>query len=1213
MRKFTFILSLLVAFVATAMAQVEVGKVYTMTRKIDATSAVTESDGKLYARTLAEGERSQQWLIEAGENGVMVRNMSTGRYMNPMGTSTQWITVQYEPANLYAVAVGEYWTLNTTNDTNNYYAMHMAGGGNIVGWETSTDNTQWNFTEVAVDAAELEGLVAGWDLADLIARISEPIGKVVLTPSMISSNANIGYHDGAYADMLDGNPNTHYGTAWAGYISQNHYIQIDLGEEALDIDEFTYTWVNRNNANNTPEAGYISASTDNVTFDKLVTFDKTADGSSDVQSVNVDAGGSNAFGPLSMKNAQGEAYRYIRLTCTSSNFNQTEVDYTMAIAELALKVKTTPEDEAILAHCATAQAVLDNADATIDEIKAAKETLFNAVMCEVTYNYNWNGNLIKTSTVEINKDSQYPALQVPYGYVVASGAPEGVCEESGTFEIELNVALPFEYAASYSEIEHWYFMTIHGTNKFYLADNDTLSYIALEKKSIPAAELDKYTWAFVGDPINGFSVVNKAAGETKILSSSTNTYDGNTGGSTFPILTTTPVAEGNNTLWIPSQGTAENGFWLEQKGHSNNKMNARSGKLAYWNSSADAGSTFLVAERDLNAELPVVNCAPAAGDVASLSTITLTCTNDIALSGNSGLVATLSKTVVEKDTTYVVVYNLSSTVISDSISSSIKLTSNETLEDGEYTLNIPAGYLTVNVNGAIIESDEIEAVYTLVIPSISAPILDTEAGIYEGEALRIGFSAKTEGVKGYPSIKYYYTTDGSTPTKDSNTSGAAIIMQSCVINVMAVMTVDGVEYTSDVTTAEYILSEMKPFKVATSVEELADTRIFIAASDSLVAKSLSLNKEYGYLYTATKAVNNGCIENWVYYAYTLTAVEGGYTIQDQYNRYLYQTGDFNSFNVSDTIPAEGAVWTIVIAENGEATITNTSVNKYIQYSTAYESFGSYAEAGEGNLMPVIYVESEYPTLAYTPCEYPDLPSISTITFACDGGLALSGEGSATLSSWSGTEYELTAKVIDENTIELSVPQEIKTPSAWTLSVTPGYFVLNPDGMAIASSEVWDMYTIIDTTPFGMKGSSPTEGEVTSLKYVIVEFTKDVQPFKNASLLNEKGEEVAVGINDIYHPVTGVELDWNFVVYVFPEEITAPGKYTFYLPAGSVYGSGEDAPEITIEFTIPGGETAIDGVDAENGEVVIYDITGRKVEAITSAGVYIVNGKKVVVK
>ncbi|MBQ8449997.1 MAG: hypothetical protein IJY64_03655 [Bacteroidaceae bacterium] len=47
-----------------------------------------------------------------------------------------------------------------------------------------------------------------------------------------------------------------------------------------------------------------------------------------------------------------------------------------------------------------------------------------------------------------------------------------------------------------------------------------------------------------------------------------------------------------------------------------------------------------------------------------------------------------------------------------------------------------------------------------------------------------------------------------------------------------------------------------------------------------------------------------------------------------------------------------------------------------------------------------------------------------------------------------------------------------------------------------------------------------------------------------------------------------------------------------------------------EFT---GVTGIESLENESGEKVIYDLTGRRVDTITKAGIYIVNGKKTLVK
>ena len=52
---------------------------------------------------------------------------------------------------------------------------------------------------------------------------------------------------------------------------------------------------------------------------------------------------------------------------------------------------------------------------------------------------------------------------------------------------------------------------------------------------------------------------------------------------------------------------------------------------------------------------------------------------------------------------------------------------------------------------------------------------------------------------------------------------------------------------------------------------------------------------------------------------------------------------------------------------------------------------------------------------------------------------------------------------------------------------------------------------------------------------------------------------------------------------------------------------------SYSFRFQGGATGIDNVVVENGAKAIYDLTGRKVEAITVPGIYIVNGVKRVVR
>ena len=53
--------------------------------------------------------------------------------------------------------------------------------------------------------------------------------------------------------------------------------------------------------------------------------------------------------------------------------------------------------------------------------------------------------------------------------------------------------------------------------------------------------------------------------------------------------------------------------------------------------------------------------------------------------------------------------------------------------------------------------------------------------------------------------------------------------------------------------------------------------------------------------------------------------------------------------------------------------------------------------------------------------------------------------------------------------------------------------------------------------------------------------------------------------------------------------------------------------INVVFGEEKAVTNIENITVENGAKVIYDLTGRKVNEITTAGIYIVNGKKVLVK
>lgn len=124
-----------------------------------------------------------------------------------------------------------------------------------------------------------------------------------------------------------------------------------------------------------------------------------------------------------------------------------------------------------------------------------------------------------------------------------------------------------------------------------------------------------------------------------------------------------------------------------------------------------------------------------------------------------------------------------------------------------------------------------------------------------------------------------------------------------------------------------------------------------------VAKPVSGN--YGYL-----AVNDFEVKN------TLTNIEtenaltmvadastGYYRIQQSDNRYYWMDESHNSFQV-EAAPNAGFYWDIQANGDGTFTITNVDRNKYVQFSITHNSFGSYPEAQENAVMPMLYVEGE---------------------------------------------------------------------------------------------------------------------------------------------------------------------------------------------------------------------------------------------------------------
>lgn len=109
---------------------------------------------------------------------------------------------------------------------------------------------------------------------------------------------------------------------------------------------------------------------------------------------------------------------------------------------------------------------------------------------------------------------------------------------------------------------------------------------------------------------------------------------------------------------------------------------------------------------------------------------------------------------------------------------------------------------------------------------------------------------------------------------------------------------------------------------------------------------LAEGKTYGYMYPEAIAVDNDVIaaDAAADFVITLTATEAGFTLKNAIGQYLYMSGNYDSFNVTETVGEEGYDWTVTSKGSDQFVITNVLKEKSVKlnyYNGSY-SYGSYA-------------------------------------------------------------------------------------------------------------------------------------------------------------------------------------------------------------------------------------------------------------------------------
>ena len=140
---------------------------------------------------------------------------------------------------------------------------------------------------------------------------------MALTVNMLSSNA-VEPSEGSLANLLDGDVETYFHSAWSVAVEGYHYVEVALPGESSTLS-FTYT-TRSSNGNAAPAEIIIEGSMDGVSFSKIGTLDS-----------GLPTGGKETYESQVMV---GKPFKIVRFTVTK---NATGANY-FVWSEFSMKV-----------------------------------------------------------------------------------------------------------------------------------------------------------------------------------------------------------------------------------------------------------------------------------------------------------------------------------------------------------------------------------------------------------------------------------------------------------------------------------------------------------------------------------------------------------------------------------------------------------------------------------------------------------------------------------------------------------------------------------------------------------------------------------------------------------------------------------------------------------------------------------------------------------
>lgn len=331
-----------------------------------------------------------------------------------------------------------------------------------------------------------------------------------------------------------------------------------------------------------------------------------------------------------------------------------------------------------------------------------------------------------------------------------------------------------------------------------------------------------------------------------------------------------------------------------------------------------------------------------------------------------------------------------------------------------------------------------------------------------------------------------------------------------------------------------------------------------------------------------------------------------------------------------TIPAsalsESQILLNVFAEDKE----HRAINKALDYTCP-------TDGGDNVWLPIV-LEAEFNKPAFTvePASESVVDKIDVITFSyskpINPSYAISGKIKIMTDNGRTLLYELGFNDVKrpegyEGTDKLCIvlDEPITTPGNYTIDVPSGFFNLG-EQFEGASSRAATIYYEVKSKSEPANSFEitfdPAGGNVTEIPASIkltVNNRSEIGPNGiNPTLTDDANNSYSVSID------LNWDWEWNCLeIKLADGAITAEGTYTLTIPAGAIIGKDEsdtNTEDIVVVYVI--GGTGIDNIVANaGGKVDVYTVNGvnvlRNADAAAvkalAKGLYIINGKKVVIK